>query len=192
MPVVPRHNVFISYHHEQDQEYENRFGQMMGSHIVDKSVNIGDIDDGNAPTEATLQIIRERFIANSSVTVVLIGRCTWRRKYVDWEIGASLRDTRTNPRCGLLGILLPSHPDFGQSKFALRLIPPRLADNCGGDNPFARIYHWPGPEGANEVKKWIDRALVRSRKQPDPDISRHPFGRNWRGRCSDGWKVGVK
>ena len=86
-----RHNVFVSYYHDQDQWDRERFVRMMGDNIIDRSVNIGDIPGPNPPTEATLQQIREEFIAQVSVTVVLIGRCTWQRKFVDWEIGASLR-----------------------------------------------------------------------------------------------------
>ena len=52
-----RHNVFLSYYHEQDQEYEERFVLLMGNNIVDKSVNLGDIIDNNQPTEAVLQRI---------------------------------------------------------------------------------------------------------------------------------------
>ena len=84
----------------------------------------------------TLQRIREDYIAQVSVTVVLIGCCTWQRKYVDWEIGASLRDTTTNPRCGLLGILLPNHPDHETGRCNPSLIPPRLADNRCADDSF--------------------------------------------------------
>lgn len=188
MTQTPRHNVFITYHHGQDQRYKNQFVQMMGDRIVDKSVDIGDIDDDSPPTEQTLQIIREGYIASASVTVVLIGRCTWKRKYVDWEIGASLRHTRTNPRCGLLGILLPDHPNYGSEEYEHHLIPPRLSDNCGGNGTFACIYGWPGPEGADDIKKWIHRAFLRRKKQPPPNSGRHPFGRNWRGRCADGWQ----
>ena len=108
-----RHNIFLSYYHGQDQEYKDRFVLLMGDNIIDKSVNIADIIDNKQPTEAVLQRIREDHIAQVSVTVVVIGRCTWQRQYVDWEIGVSLRDTPTNPRCGLLGILLPNHPDHG-------------------------------------------------------------------------------
>ena len=181
-----RHNVFVSYHHEQDQEHEERFISMMGDNIVDKSVDLGDIIDDNLPTEAVLQDIREDHIAQVSVTVVLIGCCTWQRKYVDWEIGASLRDTPTNPRCGLLGILLPDHPDFEEEGYDSRLIPPRLADNCGGDDPFASIYDW--SDDPSEVRRWIHRAFLRRKRQPDPDNSRLPFGRNWSGDCSAGWQ----
>jgi len=183
---LPRHNVFISYYHDEDQRYKDRFVRMIGSNIVDKSVNLGDIIDENRPTEAVLQRIREDYIAQVSVTVVLIGRCTWQRKYVDWEIGASLRDTVTNPRCGLLGILLPNHPDFGKRKSQPPLVPPRLEENCGGETPFACIYDWSGD--AIEIRGWIHVAFLRRRRDPAPNISRHSFVRNWNGDCSRGWQ----
>ena len=139
---MKRHNVFISYHHAQDQKYKDRFLRMMGNNIIDKSVDLGGIIDQNQPTEATLQHIREEYISQASVTVVLIGPCTWQRKYVDWEIGASLRDTNHNPRCGLLGILLPNHPDFQRRPHNPQLMPPRLADNCDENLKYAHIYDW--------------------------------------------------
>ena len=181
-----RHNIFISYYHDQDQGYKNRFVNMMGDNIIDKSVNLGDIIDNNRATEAVLQEIRENYIAPVSVTVVLIGRCTWQRKYVDWEIGISLRDTQTNPRCGLLGILLPSHPDFGRKTYRSKFIPPRLADNCGGNNPFARIYDW--SDDPVEIRRWIHDRFIRRKRQPDPDNSRVLFGRNWNSNCLSGWQ----
>ena len=52
-----RHNVFLSYYHEQDQKFKDRFVRMMGDNIVDKSVDLGDIIDNNLPTEAVLQRI---------------------------------------------------------------------------------------------------------------------------------------
>ena len=181
-----RHNVFLSYYHEQDQRYKDRFVRMMGDNIVDKSVNLGDIIDNNLPSEAVLQRIRENHIAQVSVTVVLIGRCTWRRKYVDWEIGASLRDTTMNPRCGLLGILLPNHPDYGKESYDQRRIPPRLADNCGEDTTFASIYDWTGDP--TDIWGWIHQAFLRRKKQPDPNNSRRLFGHNWTRRtCAQGW-----
>ena len=84
----PRHKVFISFHHE-DQFYKDRFAQIMEYDIVDKSVEDGDIDD-NLMVETIRQKIRDDFIADATVTVVLIGTTTWQRKHVDWEIA----DTR--------------------------------------------------------------------------------------------------
>ncbi len=56
---------------------------MMGHDIVDESVGDGDIDDDNLATETIRQRIRDNFIRDATVTVVLIGPCTWQRKHVD-------------------------------------------------------------------------------------------------------------
>ena len=125
MAEPDRHKVFLSYYHEDDQEYRNRFVQMMGDGIVDRSVADGDIDDRNRPTEAVRQEIREKSIGDATMAAVLIGTCTWQRKHIDWEIGSSLRHTEANHRCGLLGIILPSHSQYGRAPESrnLTLIP---------------------------------------------------------------------
>ncbi len=89
---------------------------MMGDNIVDKSVDLGDIIGNNLPTEAVLQRIREDYIAQVSVTVVLIGPCTWQRKYVDWEIGSSLRHTEMNRRCGTPGHSITRASEFSAAR----------------------------------------------------------------------------
>ena len=99
-----------------DEDYKNAFRELLGTGIVDESVEDGDIDPG-LKVDTVRSRIRDEFIADATVTVVLVGRCTWQRKHVDWEIGSSLRDTKRNSRCGLLGILLPSHPDHGRATF---------------------------------------------------------------------------
>lgn len=192
MSQTDRHKVFVSYHHYKDQKYKNEFVRMMGDDIVDKSVEDGDIDP-SIKTETTRQKIRDDFIADATVIVVLIGPCTWQRKHVDWEIGSSLRKTKKNPRCGLLGILLPNHPDFGTEKYKPRLIPPRLADNCGGRDAYVRIYDWPGQhywlsqQATDRIRQWIHKAFER-RTGTDPNNSRDQFGRNRSGSCLDGWR----
>lgn len=184
MSSTATHKVFVSFHHE-DEGYKTWFTNMMGGNIVDKSVEDGDINPSNS-TDYTRQTIRDEFIADATVTVVLIGRCTWQRKHVDWEIGSSLRDTKNNSRCGLLGILLPSHPDCNRGKYNPRSIPPRLADNAGRGEDYAQIYNWSA--SADTVKKWIDDAYKRRGIQPDPDNSREQFKNNRSGPCSNGWQ----
>lgn len=191
MPQTKRHKVFISYCYEDDEVWKDRFIRMMGDRIVDKSVEVGDIVDDNIPIEDALRQVREEHLAEATVTVVLIGPRTWQRKFVDWEIGATLRDTKMNPRCGLLGILLPCHPGHRQPERNLQLVPPRLAANCGGDAPFARIYDWPGSRNrqrGDEVQGWIHKAYKRRRKQPAPDNSRPPFAKNRSGDATRGWQ----
>lgn len=179
-----RHKVFISFHHE-DQSYKNWFVHMMGGNIVDRSIEDGDIDDDNLPTDTIRQKIRDEFIRDATVTVVLIGPCTWQRKHVDWEIGSSLRKTRSNSRCGLLGILLPNHPDLGKSSYSPNRIPPRLADNCNGEDRYASVYDW--RRAPSTIRTWIHEAFERRDGTP-PDNSRPQFRKNRSGSCSNGWR----
>ena len=188
MPQTKRHKVFISYHHDEDQECKNRFVKMMGNNIIDGSVDVGAIVDSNLHLDEVRRRIRDDFIADAAVTIVLIGRCTWKRKHVDWEIGSSLSDTKNKSRCGLLGILLPNHPDSDKEEYDPHLIPPRLADNCKGDDPYACIYRWSGsPNEVNRVHRWIHQAFQRRDGTP-PNNSREQFGRNRKGKCSRGWQ----
>ena len=184
-----RRKVFVSYHHEEDQEYKERFVRMMRGHIEDRSVSAGDILDQGLPVDEIRSRIRDEYIADATVTVVLIGRCTWQRKHVDWEISASLIDTPHNDRCGLVGIRLPTHTDFSEAEFNPRLIPPRLAYNCKGNSPFAAVHRWSGSTNEiNRVRRWIDEAFDRRGQQPDPDNSYPMFARNRQTDCSRGWQ----
>ena len=177
--MTDRHKVFVSFHHA-DQEYKDMFVQMMGEYSVDKSVHDEDIDDDPLKTETIRRIIRDDFIADATVTVVLVGECTWQRKHVDWEIGSSLRDTKKNSRCGLLGILLPTHPNYRTNAYDDELVPPRLADNCGED-AYARMYDW--SNSPSKVQGWIHDAFLR-REGVHPDNRLPQFRRNRSGACS--------
>ena len=145
--------------------------------MVSQSVQIGDID-ANLKVDTIRRKIRDEYLRDSTVTVVLIGEETWKRKHVDWEIGASIRDTEFNPRSGLLGILLPTYPrPAGEpTKYNPYTIPPRLHDNieCG----FAKIYNW--SDNPNVVQQWIHEAFNR-RKTEIPDNSYPSFVNNRSG-----------
>ena len=104
-----RHNVFIS-HHDADRYYKRRFIQMMGDLIVDVSVDQDDIDDNDLAAETIRQEIRNRHIRQASVTVVLIGPCTWQRMHVDAEIHSSIRQYRLQPKMWTVGNLVTKPP----------------------------------------------------------------------------------
>lgn len=176
-----RHKVFVTYHHALDESCKNIFELRFGNSfeaIVPGSVKVGDIDP-NLPTETIRQKIRDEYLRDTSVTVVLIGALTWQRKHVDWEIGSSIRQTVYNPRSGLLGILLPTYPRTDPTKYNPRTIPPRLYDNIKCE--FAEIYNW--SDNPTTVQDWIHQAyLCKNTKQPDN--SRSSFGKN---RTGDQW-----
>lgn len=105
--TATRHKVFVSYHHANDQYYRNKFEHIFSVQhpiMISKSVQIGDIDT-NLKTDTIRQKVRNEYLRDSTVTVVLIGTETWKRRHVDWEIGSSIRRTGSNPRSGLLGII---------------------------------------------------------------------------------------
>ena len=178
-----RHNVFISYHHANDEYYKDKFERLF-SEVYDiletKAVGDGDIDP-YLKTETIRQKIRDDFIRSATVTVVLIGPETWKRKHVDWEISSSIRDTKLNSRTGLLGILLPTHPSYSRKEYDPCTIPPRLYDNTECD--FAEIYNW--TTDPYEVQDWIHAAFNR-RKRINPDNAREMFRKN-RSSYKDGW-----
>jgi hypothetical protein len=180
-----RHKVFVSYHHALDESYMRIFALRFGNAfraIVPGSVQVGDIDP-NLPTETIRQKIRDEYLRDISVTIVLIGALTWQRKHIDWEIGSSIRDTKANPRSGLLGILLPTyhahHVRVERGRYNPRTIPRRLYDNIKAG--FASIHNW--SEDPATVQGWIHQAYLR-KSSALPDNSRASFGKN---RSGDEW-----
>ena len=190
MTGVPTPKVFISYHHEGDEEYKDRLVKALGSKAIDRSVSPGDIHDENLPLDEVRRRIRDDHIADATVTIVLIGPCTWQRKHVDWEIAASLVDRRRNARCGLIGLLLPHHADYLKmpEERNPRLIPPRLWRNTGGSDPFAVIYRWPQNKVAKRVIPKARRAFLRRARAPWPDNGLALFAGNRSGDCRRGWQ----
>jgi hypothetical protein len=183
-----RHKVFVSYHHANDEGYRNRFEKLftdIHDIYVSQSVQIGDIDE-SVSTETIRQKIRDEYLRNTTVTVVLIGSETWKRKHVDWEIGSSLRNTQFNPRSGLVGILLPSYPreNGDMTKYNSNTIPPRLANNLTEPNPFASIHNW--TEDPNLVQNFIHAAFTK-RSTVTPNNSYPSFSNN-RSTFATGWQ----
>ena len=176
-----RHRVFVSYYHDEDQVYRDYF-ELLFSDIYDimvsESVEIGDIDDTNLSTERIHQIIRDEYLRDSTVTVVLVGEHTWQRKFVDWEIGSSIRQTKHSSRSGLLGIILPTYPRPPENpgNYCIHTIPPRLHDNI--ECEYAKIYGW--NDDPEVVQSWIHDAFNRRTKKT-PDNSRLSFKKNRSG-----------
>jgi hypothetical protein len=175
-----RHKTFISYHHANDENYKKEFKKIFSDiHdiIVPWDVEIGDIDP-NLKTDTIRRKIRDEYLSDSSVTVVLIGSQTWQRKHVDWEIYSSLRDTSANPRSGLVGILLPTHPNFQGSGVNQYTLPPRFYDNWA--NGFAKLYRW--NTNPIEIERWIHEAFTnRNKTTPLPNLQRELFKNNRTG-----------
>ncbi|TNF24068.1 MAG: hypothetical protein EP329_25770 [Deltaproteobacteria bacterium] len=175
-----RHKVFISYHHQNDEAYRHEFEERFayeGGVIVPKAVYDGQIASGLRP-ETIRRTIRERNLRDSTVTVVLVGSETWKRKHVDWEIASSLRNTPYKKASGLLGILLPSYPGSA-TDYDPHTIPPRLWDNVLCE--YAEVHDW--TKGRSIMTHLIHAAFLRRKRllpaKPRPRFKINRHGERW-------------
>ena len=147
----PKHKVFISYYHADDQKYKDYIDKYLSDNIINKSVVDGEYDSDNSD-EYIKRLIREEKISDSSVIVVLVGANTRKRKHVDWEIYAGLRGS-INGSSALIGILLPSVTPYGI--YFSQDLPQRLGDNV--DSGYAKLYTW--DQAINDFDNIIDTAF---------------------------------
>ena len=88
-----KHKVFISYHHANDQYYKNALEKMNEEHeiFVNRSVSLGDIDEDEAPQKIR-EIIRDKYLRDTSVLVAALLDDGLARGYADAEIGGWLQE----------------------------------------------------------------------------------------------------
>ena len=110
---IPKHKVFISYYHADDQDYKNTLLLANKKYDLfdDYSVHENEVDDTNLTDEQVRKIIRDDYIQDATVLILLCGQNTKRRKHIDWEIHAAMYHSDVNPQMGILVINLPSISD---------------------------------------------------------------------------------
>jgi hypothetical protein len=107
-----KRRVFISFYQGDRKEVDDfvaRWSTREGvftAYVLGAGDNDDFIDSTNV--DYVMSQIRAKYIKDSTVTIVLLGSCTHSRRYVDWEIKASLRQGQDGLPNGLLGVLLPS------------------------------------------------------------------------------------
>ena len=152
-----RHRCFISYHHDDEAEVQAFIQKFDHNHDVFISRGIGASMPGDVinskDRDYIMRRVRELYLNDSTVTICMIGKCTWARKYVDWEVAASLRNTANSRRNGLMAITLPSVADYAD-----RALPPRLQDNVNGSAGYARW--WKFPTSAQDLASKIEEAFI--------------------------------
>ncbi len=152
-PIQPKRKVFISYHHANDQFWYDTF-----SNEFDDQLDLfydGSLDRRIDSTNAQYldRTIRENYISGTSITIVLIGTETWKRRWVDWEIYATLEDEHA-----LLGIVLPEPFHTIGNKGGI-MVPDRFLDNHSSG--YAHIIHW--TNDANFLNQAIEYAIAKSK-----------------------------
>ena len=149
-----RHKCFISYHVADIVDVKN-FVESFGSEFIPRSVGVTEDDDFVASTDTDYikRRIRDEYLADSTVTIVLLGSGTWGRKFVDWEISSSLRNDITNRRSGLLAIPLPSMKNMAR-------LPDRVRDNwVSGNEAASYAYFRSYPTSLQALRANIEEAF---------------------------------
>jgi hypothetical protein len=126
--ILPKRKSFISYYHKDYKGYKKKFYNLTSDLIVNKSVEDGDIKPENG-SDYVKQLINDGYLNDTTVLIVLLGPNTKCRKHIDWEISGALNVKVGDNYAGLLGLKLPSHPDYGTGKYSYTLQPQRLTDN---------------------------------------------------------------
>ena len=146
----PKRRIFISYHHNNDQKWYDKFSVLFSKDIELFSDNSVDRIIDSDKSEYLNRKIREEYIFGSSVTIVLCGSETWKRRWVDWEIYSTLYYEHA-----LLGMILPTCSKSLDNKY---LVPDRLYDNI--QSGFASWMEW--PQNAEILSNYIEKAINKS------------------------------
>ena len=160
-----RHKCFISYHQDDEAaviEFIDDFNEV----FIAKILGVSDADDfiNSSDKDYVMRRIRELYLTDSTVTIILLGNCTWARKYVDWETASTLRNDLNNKRSGLLGISLRETVTA----------PKRLSDNLPKTNGSDGYGRWIEYPNSNQfLRSWIDDAF-----NARDDAARHSLVNN--------------
>ena len=153
MTNMAKHKVFISHYHADDDEVKKFIDYFCEEKDIFTPKVVGDDYDttiNSNDSDYIMRRIREDYLADSTVTIVLIGKETAKRKYVDWEIASTIRNDKNNKRSGLIGIYLDGKSDSN--------IPSRLQDNI--NTGYANVYSYP-LYNPSTLERWIDDAYER-------------------------------
>jgi hypothetical protein len=151
--MAQKHKCFISYD-SRDQRAVDRFIEQFsgsaGSFIAKHSDMDQDIVDSKN-TDYVMSRIRARFLEDSTVTIVLVGKCTWSRRYVDWEVQSSLRKPADGPPpSGLVAIQL--YESYSR-------LPDRVRANK--ESGYSEFYEY--PKSSTSLANIIEEAFGRRR-----------------------------
>lgn len=202
---------FTSYHHANDQQYKEALVSWAESAgiIENISVNIGDIDE-NLPSQTIRRMIRDNYLMDSEVTVLLCGTETRYRKHVDWELKSSMIDGTKNRQSGILVIDLPTtsstswhvcsgdaekkliYPDYtggwtsvtSQDDYEQRYpeMPRRIIENLVEPNVRISIVPWDRVFGFEDRFKFLIENAARNGKTNEYNLDRKMRMKNYNPR----------
>ncbi len=139
---MAKRKVFISYHHKGEQKVVDDFVEKFSDDydvFTDSSLSdAADSDDAEYLNDVCRDAIK-----GTSVSIVMVGKQTGCRKFVDWEIRYTLHLEH--------GLVAISRPNLADGDACL---PKRVSDNR--KSGYAKWYKY--PSSASSLKSVIDEA----------------------------------
>lgn len=151
-----KRDIFVSHYKGDLSEVQKFIKKWSKEKGVFTAKQLGVFDDedfiNSTDTNYVMSQIRKKYLKDSIVTIVLMGECTHSRRYVDWEIKASLQQGDSSPN-GLLGIVLPSLNKKSPN------LPDRFSRNFKNNSPSYASYYY-APTSAEQLGQWIENAYA--------------------------------
>lgn len=155
--MATKHKCFISYH-KADEAKVTKFIEQFGADsgvFIKRHNDMGDDIINSTNTDYVMQRVRKLYLADSTVTIVLVGKCTSTRRYVDWEVQSSLRRHSDGPSPnGLVAIQLWE---------SYSTLPSRVSSNV--DSGYAKFYKY--PKSAASLQNMIQEAFDARTAKPN-------------------------
>jgi hypothetical protein len=206
--------VFVSYHHENDQHYREHLAELGHAYdsFQDGSVEVGDIGD-DLPSETIRRIIRDDYLRDTEVTVLLCGTETRFRKHIDWELKSSMIDGRVNRKSGILIIDLPTtsstswhcglpdeksviYSDYAGSWMSLSQksdyrsrypdMPERVIDNLIAPRVSMSVVPWARIENQPDNLRWLVDATATAGRNNQYDLTLPMRRKNYNPKLENG------
>ena len=125
------------YHHDDGDaaaDFVDEFGPLF-ERTYTRGVTDGDDFVDSPADDLILHSIRDRYVRDASLAILLLGETTWSRRFVDWEIAAVLSPRGAQP-LPLMAVCLDRLPP----RLPPRLLPTRHFE---GQSPVARVASLP-------------------------------------------------
>lgn len=151
-----REKIYLSYEYK-DEKYASVL-----KNVLNEKFEIVNLQSEIQSSESIKKNIKET-IKSSSIVIVLIGKSTYTRKFVDQEIFQALANN-----IGIIGIKIPNIEATDEI-----IVPARLADNV--DSEYCLIYDW--SLDIKEISTWI-KIAIKNAKEISSNNIRPLFGIN--------------
>jgi hypothetical protein len=178
-PPCIRRKVFLSFYQGDKTEVEDLIDKftVKDTIFIPRALGLFDIDDliDSHNPEYVISQIRRKYLRDSTITIVFIGKCTHSRRYIDWEIKTSLRQSETYIPNGLIGIKLDS------CKGAV-ILPPRFEENWNTTNQDCYARLWEVPIAVAQIQGYIEDAFL-ARTKRAPLINNSSDMMHYNGKC---------